>query len=158
MGTLGSQGFRGIRGLGKARDLTQSRIKRRLLLGLGLADADNSVAFLPFAALLEQLDTLETLEDVSLLDKTTGGAKTWVLAHDKRIKISFEAFGTSLNLRHEWVQAGTPAGSDPGSMPPMSSSCSESFRADSGTSSPSSFCSGVSLTIGDRISPCSKIS
>ena len=99
VGTLGSQGFRGIRGLGKTKNLTQSRIKRRLLLGLGLADADDPIAFLPFAALLEQLDALETLQDVSLLDKTTGGAKTWVLAHDKGIRISFEAFGTSLNLR-----------------------------------------------------------
>ena len=44
--------------------------KRRLggLFGrLGLTDANHAVAFLPLTALLEQLNALETLQDVALL-------------------------------------------------------------------------------------------
>jgi hypothetical protein len=50
-------------------------------LGLGLAQALDAVARFPLAALFEQIDALETLQDVALNDDTAGTLETFVLRH-----------------------------------------------------------------------------
>jgi hypothetical protein len=49
--------------------------------GLGLLKTETPAAFLPFTALLEKVDPLETLENVALRSDFTGTFKRCVLAH-----------------------------------------------------------------------------
>jgi len=48
-------------------------------VGLGLAEALNAIADLPLAALPENLDALEALEDVAFNDEAGGALETFVL-------------------------------------------------------------------------------
>ena len=55
-----------------------------LLFGLGLGkSAENFLAFLPAAVLLEDVDAFETLQDVSLFPDASGGFQTGMLGHFK---------------------------------------------------------------------------
>jgi hypothetical protein len=55
-----------------------------LLFGLGLGkSAENLLAFLPAAVLLEDVDAFETLQDVSLFPDASGGLQTGMLGHFK---------------------------------------------------------------------------
>ena len=46
-----------------------------------LAETDHTVAFFPDAALLEQLNALEALKDVTFYDEAAGTLETLVLGH-----------------------------------------------------------------------------
>jgi hypothetical protein len=48
-------------------------------VGLGLAQALDAVAGLPLAALFEQIDALEALQNVALNDETVGTLEAFVL-------------------------------------------------------------------------------
>jgi hypothetical protein len=51
-------------------------------VGLGLAETLDAVAVLPLAALLEESDALEALEDIAFDDDATaGGFETGMLGH-----------------------------------------------------------------------------
>jgi hypothetical protein len=50
---------------------------------LGLAEPHYAVAGLPLAALLEQIDALEALEDVAFDDEAAAGFQAVVLGHGK---------------------------------------------------------------------------
>jgi hypothetical protein len=50
-------------------------------VGLGLAQALDAIAGFPLAALSEQVDALEALQDVALDDDTAGTLETFVLRH-----------------------------------------------------------------------------
>jgi hypothetical protein len=50
-------------------------------VGLGLAQALDAIASFPLAAFSEQVDALETLQDVALDDDTVGTLETFVLRH-----------------------------------------------------------------------------
>jgi hypothetical protein len=54
---------------------------RKDLLGLGLLETEAAAPFLPFSALLEEIDSLETLENVALGRDLAGTFKRCVLAH-----------------------------------------------------------------------------
>ena len=55
-----------------------------LLFGFGLGkSAENFLAFLPAAVLLEEVDAFETLQDVSLFPDAAGGLQTGMLGHFK---------------------------------------------------------------------------
>jgi hypothetical protein len=55
-----------------------------LLFGLGLAQADHSIALFPLTTLAEQVDTLKALENGAVLFTTAdGGFETVVLGHNK---------------------------------------------------------------------------
>jgi len=56
-------------------------IPKRLDVGLGLAETLDAVARFPLAALFEDVDALETLQDVALNDETVGALETFVLGH-----------------------------------------------------------------------------
>jgi hypothetical protein len=49
---------------------------------LRFTETGNAVAFLPDTTLFEQVDALETFQDVALDDNTTGTLETFVLRHD----------------------------------------------------------------------------
>ena len=51
-------------------------------LRFGLGQADRAFAFFPLAALLEEFDTLETLEDRTLTAGATGYFERCVFRHD----------------------------------------------------------------------------
>ena len=53
--------------------------KKGLSLGLGLFETDRAGSFFPLTALLEQLDTLEALEDAALSSYAAGLFETCVL-------------------------------------------------------------------------------
>ena len=53
--------------------------KCRLDVGLCLTEALNAVARLPLAALFEQIDAFETLQNVALNDETADTLETFVL-------------------------------------------------------------------------------
>jgi hypothetical protein len=48
---------------------------------LGLADADDALAFFPLAALFENGDAFETLQDITFDDDAFGTLETVVLGH-----------------------------------------------------------------------------
>jgi hypothetical protein len=48
-------------------------------VGLGLAEAGDAIALFPLAALFEDRDALEALEDVTLHDDAGGALETFVL-------------------------------------------------------------------------------
>jgi hypothetical protein len=48
-------------------------------VGLGLAEALHAIAGLPEAALLEQINALETLQDIAFYDETGDALKAFVL-------------------------------------------------------------------------------
>jgi hypothetical protein len=48
-------------------------------VGLGLAETLDAVAGFPLAALFQEVDALETLEDVALDDNAGGALETFVL-------------------------------------------------------------------------------
>jgi hypothetical protein len=50
-------------------------------VGLGLPETGHAVAGFPLAALLEQVDALEALEDVAFHDETGGALEAFVLRH-----------------------------------------------------------------------------
>jgi hypothetical protein len=54
---------------------------QKLNVGLGLAQTLDAIAFLPLAALLEERDALEALEDIAFDDETAAGFETVVLGH-----------------------------------------------------------------------------
>jgi hypothetical protein len=51
----------------------------RLDVGLGLPEALNAIAGFPLIALPEQVDPLETLQDVAFDDETGGALEAFVL-------------------------------------------------------------------------------
>lgn len=51
------------------------------LLGLGLLETETAASLFPFAALLEQVDPLETLENVPLGGNLAGAFQRCVLTH-----------------------------------------------------------------------------
>ena len=53
-----------------------------LCLRLGLLKTETAAIFLPLATLLEQIDTLETLQNVALRCDLAGTSKTAMLTHD----------------------------------------------------------------------------
>jgi hypothetical protein len=57
------------------------QMKETDLFGLGLFQTETAATFLPLAALLEEVDSLETLEDVALGCDLSGTFKRCVLAH-----------------------------------------------------------------------------
>ena len=68
---------------GRAEVRTAERC-RGLLFGFGLGkSAENLLAFLPAAVLLEDVDAFETLQDVSLFPDAAGGLQTGMLGHFK---------------------------------------------------------------------------
>ena len=56
-------------------------LKKFLGLGFGLLETKAAASFLPFPALLEEVDALETLQDVALRDDLAGTLKRCMLAH-----------------------------------------------------------------------------
>ena len=60
---------------------TTQRLNRSTVLDvrLGLGQSDDSAAFFPLAALLEQFDTLETFQDVAFRHDGTGSSKAAML-------------------------------------------------------------------------------
>ena len=62
-----------------AKTACQKRKERDSDVGLGLAETLHAVAGLPLAALLEQVDALEALEDVAFDDEAGGALETFVL-------------------------------------------------------------------------------
>jgi hypothetical protein len=57
----------------------RNREMRGSNVGLGLAEALHAVADLPLAALLEQIDALEALQDVAFDDEAGGALEAFVL-------------------------------------------------------------------------------
>jgi hypothetical protein len=51
----------------------------RLDVRLGLAEASDAIARFPLAALLEQVDALEALQDVAFNDEAIGALETFML-------------------------------------------------------------------------------
>lgn len=60
---------------------TSQLLNSPLRVGLGLGQANDFAALFPLAAFLEQLDPLETLQDVALSDDRAGSSKTAMLGH-----------------------------------------------------------------------------
>jgi hypothetical protein len=56
-----------------------NRIKPELDVGLGLTETGDALALFPLAALFEDGDTLEALQDVALDDEAVGALETFVL-------------------------------------------------------------------------------
>ena len=69
---------RGVRIAGASSSLT---LKKFLGLGFGLLQTKAAASFLPFPALLEEVYTLKTLQDVALRDDLAGTLKRCMLAH-----------------------------------------------------------------------------
>ena len=59
----------------------QGILKYALCLRLGLLETKTAAIFLPLAALLKQIDALETLQDVALRCNLAGTSKTAMLTH-----------------------------------------------------------------------------
>jgi hypothetical protein len=59
----------------------QGKEEGRSNVGLGLAQTLHAVASLPLAALLEQIDALEALEDVAFHDEAGDALEAFVLGH-----------------------------------------------------------------------------
>lgn len=72
--------------------------------GLRLLEAQATVAFLPLSALLQEIDALETLEDVALGSDLTGTLKRCVLAHC----LLFLSTGGYYTIISPRVQGGLP--------------------------------------------------
>ena len=64
---------------GSAR--TPRPAKKELCLAFGLAEAGDAVAGFPLAALFEEFDALEALEDVAFGASGAGGSETAMLRH-----------------------------------------------------------------------------
>jgi hypothetical protein len=62
-------------------------VRRDSNVGLGLAQALDAVTGFPLAALPEQVDALEALEDVAFDDDTAGTLETFVLRHDGKKEV-----------------------------------------------------------------------
>ena len=60
---------------------TQQRKKIDLRLRLCLPETKAAAAFFPLAALLQQIDTLETLQYIALRRDLTRTSQTWMLTH-----------------------------------------------------------------------------
>ena len=60
---------------------TSQLLNSLLRVRLGFGEADDLAAVFPLAAFLEQLDTLETLQDVALSNDRAGSSKTAMLGH-----------------------------------------------------------------------------
>ena len=65
----------------KATALRSTYRQRTLNVGLGLGQVHHAAALFPNAALFEQIDALETLENVALGCNGAGGTKAAVLGH-----------------------------------------------------------------------------
>jgi hypothetical protein len=63
------------------RTACRERKDRGSDVGLGLAKALHSIAGLPLAALLEQVDALEALQDVAFDDEAGGALEAFMLGH-----------------------------------------------------------------------------
>ena len=72
--------------------------------GLRLLEAQATVAFLPLSALLQEVNALETLQDVALGSDLTGTLKRCVLAHCL-LFLSTGAYYTIISPR---IQGGLP--------------------------------------------------
>lgn len=64
-----------------SQPLNTSTAQRCLGVRLCFGEADDLAAFFPLAALFEELDPLETLQNVALSDDRAGSSKTAVLRH-----------------------------------------------------------------------------
>ena len=81
-----SRGFTARKGAqkkaGSKTACQKSVLKINSDVGLGLAQTLHAIAFLPLVALLQDLDALEALEDVTFDDEARGALETFVLRHD----------------------------------------------------------------------------
>ena len=81
-----SRGFTARKGAqkkaGSKTACQKSVLKFNSDVGLGLAQTLHAIAFLPLVALLQDLDALEALEDVTFDDEARGALETFVLRHD----------------------------------------------------------------------------
>ena len=57
-------------------------MKERSNVGLGLAQTLHAIACFPLAALFEQINALEALQDIALDNDTAGSLEAFVLRHD----------------------------------------------------------------------------
>ena len=69
---------------GPSQSINTSTSQLALSVGLGLGQADDFAAVFPLAALFEQLDSLEALQDVALGDDGAGSFYAAVLRHKIR--------------------------------------------------------------------------
>ena len=59
----------------------QSLTRKNLRFGLGLLETQTTASFLPLTTLLEEIDALEALQDITLGRNLTGTLKRCMLAH-----------------------------------------------------------------------------
>ena len=73
---------KGVSTLQGGNSRIQGVLEYVLCFRLGLLETEAAAIFLPFAALLKQIDTLETLQNVALRRDLAGTSKTAMLTHD----------------------------------------------------------------------------